>query len=239
MAETAKWSVRVRVERDDSRAMSPHLLQALRPGVRTISHAVEDLDDPDGPSTITMEVSAPTADTARVLVQHLLGEVRAGAGLPVEESQLLWVAPLADTPESSYRFREQADELLDGEQYELAVVAAQIHVELHMTTLLHRFAERGGGAFAQGLLASRLEWNATQPWQRDLLEHLLGRSPAHDFNKEKWKAYKLHVERRNAIVHRGQAVDRESALDSLEAVDAFWTWLNDAALHALKNGDGG
>lgn len=164
-------------------------------------------------------------------MQHLLGEVRAKAGLCVEESQLLWVAPLAATPESSYRFREQAADLFDDGRYELAVVAAQIHLELHMTTLLQRFAERDDGTFAHGLLSSRLEWNATQPWQRDLLEHLTERGPTRDFDQ--WKAYVAHVERRNAIVHRGQAVDRTAARESLEAVDAFWTWLNDAALTAL------
>jgi hypothetical protein len=155
MAETAKWSVRVRVKRDESRAMGPQLRQALTSDVHAIIHSTEDLEDPEGPSTITIEVSAPAADAARVRVQHLLGEVRARAGLPVEESQLLWVAPLADTHESSHRFREQADELLHSERYEMAVVAAQIHLELHIATLLQRFAERDHGAVAEGLLASR------------------------------------------------------------------------------------
>lgn len=226
------WSVRVLVEPGESTAMSGELHHAFTSDVRRLRHSPADSDDFNGPSTITLEIRAPSANAARITAQHLLGEVRRHAGIPVAESRIVWVAPLAPELESSHRFLEAAEELLDGEQYELAVVAAQIHIELHLSTLLRMLVAADESPVARALMASRIEWTQTQPWQRDLFEHLLSVSLPKAFPE--WKGYIAHVERRNAIVHRGQVVDRESAKESLQVVSEFWRWLNEAASRSME-----
>lgn len=212
--------------------MGNHLFALYPSDVHALTHALADPDDADGPNVVTMELRASSADEARIRVQHLLGQVRAKAGLPVIESELLWVAPLAPGPESSVRFLEQAEELLRSERYELAVVAVHIHLELHVSTLLRMLVGSDESKVAEGLLNSRVEWTHAQAWQRDLFEHLIGRSVSKDFPG--WKRYATHVERRNAIVHRGQAVDLQAARESLDVVTELWRWLNDAALEAMR-----
>jgi hypothetical protein len=48
-----------------------------------------------------------------------------------------------------------------------------------------------------------------------------------------WGDYKdAHLQRRNAVVHRGQEIDADSAKASIDTVSALWLWLNDAATRA-------
>jgi hypothetical protein len=167
---------------------------------------------------LTLEVRASSADAARLAARELVTRVHAAAGLLVDELQVLWVAPLDLGHESSHRFLDEARDLFDEERFELAVVAAQIHLELHLVTWLRMFAAADPSAFGAALLASRIEWTQMQPWQRDLFEQLIGRNLSKDFPE--WKRYDTHVRRRNAVVHQGQTVDRESAADSIVVVSS-------------------
>ena len=234
MSPVSEWSIRVQAERSEiAELSSQHAL--LRSELRSAVFALNP-EDPEGPCTITVELRATSADHARVLTQHMLGEMRRAAGLSLVQMPVLWVAPLNDHPVSSHRFLAQAKDLFESEDYDLAVVAAQIHVETHMATLLRMLVEADPSPVAEALLSSRVEWTLMQSWQRDLLDALIGRPIAKSFPG--WKAYGVHVQRRNAIVHGGQVVDRRAAADSLAAAQAMWEWINAAALAALAGARG-
>ncbi len=40
-----------------------------------------------------------------------------------------------------------------------------------------------------------------------------------------WPAYKLHLERRNAVVHKGVSIGKQEAQDSINTVQSFWAEL--------------
>ena len=193
-------------------------------------HALDRSVEADG-DILTVDIRAQSARAARIMVQHRIGEALSDAGLARRAPDVVWVAPLDVSDESSHRFMEQARGLLEAEDFELAIVAAQIHLEMHVATLLRRFVEADDSPLGRALVASNTEWTASQSWQRSFLEQLLGRRVSKDFPG--WKRYQAHLERRNDVVHRGQAVDQTSAEESLEVVEAFWEWLNNEALRAL------
>ena len=225
--EPSHWSVRVRVESPNLDPMV-YFNAFRRVGMR--GGRVASLGLEEGPlssaSAVTIDLPAADAVTARVTVLDVLGRVAPGI-----EVSILWVAPLGPDLESSHRFLEQAQELFHTEQYELAVVAAQIHLETHISTLLRRFVEADSSHVGRSLAETRTEWTFAQAWQRDLFEKLLGLRLSTAFDG--WKHYTNHLEVRNAVAHRGQTVDQQAARESLKVVEEFWIWINDAALTAL------
>lgn len=231
--ETPYWSVRARLEPGDRSHPESYSSRFRDVGMRTLTVAlVEPGDDGSLAAThVTVEVPAEDAGHARATVVGVLDEIRTSEGLPREDVSVLWVAPLAPGAESSLRFLDQARELFDAGQHELAIVAAQIHLETHVSTLLRQFVEADTSRLGHALLSADTEWTFSQGWQRSLFESFLGVRPSKDFPD--WKQYDAHRTRRNAVVHRGQVVDQQAARESLEVVDRFWVWLNEAALTAL------
>jgi hypothetical protein len=57
----------------------------------------------------TVDIRAQSARAARIMVQHRIGEALSNAGLARRAPDVLWVAPLDASHESSHRFMEQAD----------------------------------------------------------------------------------------------------------------------------------
>jgi hypothetical protein len=181
------------------------------------------------PASLTLELQARNAQDARVLAQHKLGELRRRAGIPVRQAPVVWVARLADGHASSLRFLEQAKELLEAESFELAVAAAQIHLELQVRVLVEMIAERTGSLLLAAVIGKQARWAPHERWLRPVLEALLGVKMT---DCEAWTPYEAHVARRNGVVHAGQEIDADSAKASLDTVSALWLWLNDAATAA-------
>jgi hypothetical protein len=141
-----------------------------------------------------------------------------------------WVAPLRNDDANSHRFLEQAKELFDEERYELAVVAAQVHLELQIRTLLERVAESGAPGWAKRLVKLR-PWAAlgrSDP-AKGVVEALLGIDP---IERPEWPEIAAHFQRRHGVVHEGQRIERGDAYRSIAAVQSFWTRLSDAARQA-------
>jgi hypothetical protein len=178
---------------------------------------------------ITFVLSAQQPEEAERLAQSLAYNMRNDADsatpLPVA-----WVAPLRKDDPDSHRFLEQAKELFDEERYDLAVVAAQVHLELQIRTLLERVAERGAPGWAKRLVKLR-PWAAlgrSDP-AKGVVEALLGIDPS---DTPEWPEIAAHFQRRHGVVHEGQQIERGDAFRSIAAVQSFWARLADAARQA-------
>lgn len=164
--------------------------------------------DDGEPPTVTMEVDALNEQEARVLGQHLVGEAQAAAREARRETIVVWVAPLADGDKSSLRFLGRAKELIEDEDFDLAVVAIQIHLEVQVSTLIRR-AARSDPCRKVSLLVGEGDrgWAPqTQSAQR-VLEALFGIKVT---TFPRWREYTVHLKRRNDVVHAGASRWTES-----------------------------
>jgi hypothetical protein len=223
------WSVRLASDERDNGLLSGAGIEGVWQGVRKLSLTGGVLEGEE-PASVTFELEAQDADEARVLAQHKLGELRRSVGVEVREAPVVWIARLADEAESSLRYLEQAKELLDEERFELAVVAVQIHLEVHVRVLVEMIAEASSSPLLRTVISGQRNWAPHERWLQPILEVLLGVKLA---DCPFWIEYKdAHVQRRNAVVHRGQEIDAGSAKASLDTVSKFWLWLNEVATAA-------
>jgi hypothetical protein len=220
------WSVRLVVEDDDARPMSGACSWALSDDVPRISVGGPSPGEEDEQAHFTVELRASSADAAEDHAQALASRVRRAARLPDAVLPVAWVAPLLDDDVSSHRFLDEAITLLESEQFEMAVVAAHVHFELQVRTLLRRALERDVQRWAERLLKTRGVATLGNDQSLATVELLLGddvtQAPA-------WPAFKAHLARRNGIVHEGQVVGRKEAAASIAVVRELWIRLSDAA----------
>ena len=139
------------------------------------------------------------------------------------------MAPLVHSPESSHRFLRRAKDLISDEEFDLAVVAAQIHLEVQVTTLVRQAIEPDPSPLIKVLMARERGWPPQHEASQRVLEALFGVKVT---AFPGWQDYKTHVKRRNDVVHAGASIDRESAEASLQAVSRLWLWLNENAQRA-------
>jgi hypothetical protein len=224
-----RWSVRLVLDDGEAGPISRVLIPELEAGIdqAVLPRAIgRDVSDDGEPDTITFDVTASTAQDARVLAQHRLGEMRRRAGVRVRESEVVWVARLSDDPNAdSLRFLGIAKQLAEGEDPEMAVVAAQTHLEVQVRILVEMTREAEPSPVLDAI-AGRLKWAPHDPWLRPILEHLYGVKMD---DCHAWSAYNAHVTRRNHVIHRGQSIDDTGAKESIDAVSALWEWLNNIA----------
>lgn len=237
LMRTTRWSVRLAVEPQESGPISLMLHQAWRPELRRIS-----LGGPAGSydgeaDVVTFELEAQDARHARIVAQHILGEVFRAARLPTRQAEVVWVTPLLPSHASSHRFREYARDLVESEDgYDLAVVAAQIHLELQVKILIERIAESDPSPLVGAVVGQRHTWAPHDRWIRAILRALLG-APVTSYPR--WRAYEAHVARRNDIAHRGQEVDLIAAQESIDVAEDLWLWLNALASGVMPVSGGG
>jgi hypothetical protein len=219
-----KWSVRLMLEPEQARAITAEepLLAPLRfGGVHGMAvGGYHDAEEGDGP-WVTVDVEANNWYGARALAQHLVGLAFEAAQLRPRELPVAWVAPLADHDASSLRFLDQAEELLEQDMPDVAVVVAQMHLDAHIHTLVARAAAQDPSPVTQAAVRSR-QWSLTRPAGRPLLEALINI----DFTAfPRWQDFRPHVERRNQIAHGGAGVVAELARESIDLVRQLWLWV--------------
>ncbi len=221
------WSVRFAVETVDAGPISGVMQAAMGEGVRSIQiHEPPLQEGDDEPDAFTLELEAATAEDARQVAREKLADLRARAELPSLDSAVLWVARLSDEPASSLRFLAKSEDLVRDEEYALAVVAAQIHLEVQVRILVESVAEVSASPVLEAVIARQSRWAPHERWLQPILEALFEIRFA---DCPSWGAYKdHHITRRNHVVHEGQEVDRAAAVASIEVVSAVWLWLNEA-----------
>lgn len=224
------WSVRFAENEADARALSPSSVAqvAFAAEVHGIKFSRPSNDDPGEPSTITFEIDAIDGNDARLRAQHLLLKAKRAAGLKEELSPVVWVALLSGRggSDSGHRFLEAAEELIVDGRYDLAVVAAQVHLEAHVAALVKATMASEPSELVRAVYERQRGWAPHSQAARSLLELLLGLR-MEEFPR--WADYKAHVRRRNDVVHEGQAVDVDSAKTSVSIALDFWLWINRAA----------
>lgn len=223
------WSVAFVIDEVDARPLSrQEVFEIMHPdGVRSISIGPSGLDEPEEVASLKLELQAPSAVGAQQRAENLLLQARRAVGLLDVIPSVAWVTPLADDYSSSARFLEKAEALLEDEdEQDMAVVAAQIHLEVQVQTLLATAAENHGPEWVSVLLNSRglgnLNNKLTQSLILALLEVDIKQLP-------QWEAYKRHNVLRNAVVHEGQDVEPEEARSSVTTVRAICIHLANAA----------
>jgi hypothetical protein len=234
------WSIAFVTSDADSIALSQHgAFDVMHTeAVRALSNGLSGVGESEDVASVKLEVKAASAAEAKATAENLLSAGRRVAGLPPEVPTVAWVTPLKDDDASSVRFLEKAEWHLDDEdEADMVVVAAQIHLEIQVRTLIERAAEKDGPEWVGVLMNRRGLGNLNSEQVKDLLRALLGVeiSDAPD-----WKDYKAHNVRRNAIVHEGQSVEPSEARASVKVVRALCIYLADAALRkATKRTDEG
>ncbi len=221
---TPKWSVRLAVDERDLEPISRVLQQAFTSEVHSLTFSGPVGASDEGADVITFELEAVDARTARILAQHLLGKMRRAAGLKAHEAPVVWVAPMLPTGSSSHRFLDRARELLESEDgHDLAIVAAQIHLEIQVKILVERAVASDSSLLTAALVDQRHSWAPHDRWIRPILQALFGIRVT---DYPRWNDYQAHLARRNDVAHRGQEVDRAAAQESIEVVEHFWLWVN-------------
>jgi hypothetical protein len=126
------------------------------------------------------------------------------------------------------RFLEKAEELLDDEdEADMAVVAAQIHLEVQVRALIEHAAEGDGPDWIDVLMQTRGLGNLNNKQIQELIQALLRFDVT---SAPEWKNYKRHNVRRNAIVHEGQDVEPNEAVESVETIRDLCQRMAEAAL---------
>jgi hypothetical protein len=221
MAVSEKWSVRLLLDEKAARAMS-EWGWPVHESVRAMTIGGYNGDGLDDSPFVTFELQADGPDAAEGLARRLLDVACKAVGIEAPRSTVVWVAPLRDEQPSSHRFLELAKDLFVNEHYDLAIVAAQIHLELQVRLLMKRASDRLGTAWAKrltkntrvGMLSNDVSTAAAELlFEIDVTQASL------------WPAYTAHLNRRNAVVHEGKAMDKKAAQESINIVQALWAEL--------------
>jgi hypothetical protein len=190
----------------------------------------------DEPQTVTIEFEALDGNEARIRALHMFDRAQAIARSTPRGSSVVWVAPAQDAEESSLRFLGRARELFEEDDYALAVVVAQIHLETQVATLTRLVLDDDPSPLVRVVVKNDRGWAPHDQFGRKVLEAVLAVKMT-DFPG--WSDYMTHIARRNDVAHGGASVDRESAERSLQVASDLWLWLNEAAQQAdnLRRGE--
>ncbi len=125
---------------------------------------------------------------------------------------------------------DEAEGHLATERYEWALIRAQTACEMYARLALDRIAhdlpEDAGKGYRLFRRVTLLDSS-----DRALFRALTGKAIG---AQEWWTSYRLHVERRNDIVHAGLSVSENEALASLEATRSFMRFLEEQWTHAAR-----
>ncbi len=161
-------------------------------------------------------------DDAEQIARSVLGAAWKAAGFEPRHVDVVWVAPMRADELSTNRFLEQARDPLNGERYELAIVAAQIHFEMQVRLLMERAAKRNGETWAKRLIKNSRAAMLANDVSKATAELLL----QIDVTKQSfWPAYTVHLARRNAVVHEGKTMGKQEAQESINTVESMWAEL--------------
>lgn len=183
-----------------------------------------DIDGVPVAAKVQIEVEAPTVTSAGQEAQQIYADLRSHAGLPEIGEQpsaaIMSLNPLVTFGMDQTRFFMLAEEMYDGGHYDFTVVAAQTACELLMEGAIQfavsRHATERLAQVIPDLLTSytMLDQRGQKVWKAVTGRNI--REP-----KSVWEGYRAHVERRNALIHKGARVSREEAAQSLGATRDF------------------
>lgn len=216
------WQVHFALVPDEKAAVqqtAPLVVPAERFEIRT-----ELTEQGEGEITLGLRVHAKTSEEATQEAEHLVRKIRAAAGLNSGIAATLgYLSPWWRETSRASELGREAQELLKQGRHDLAVIRIQTANEMHIRRAIERLLhDHHRQAIADRLIRGAATLIDQQ--QQALLHMLTGE---HVQQTEWWRRYKEHVQRRNAIVHKGLAVNREDAAASIEASLDLRRWLLD------------
>jgi hypothetical protein len=186
-----------------ARVVGPHDYMVVRPW-----------HEGEGPSTVHIDVGADSPDAAARRATELYREMRRVAQLPPDAARVITVARVAGVTPVADKFTIEAEDMLEQRRYGLAVVAAQVHCEMHTREAITAAAARRGGTLSALSPEMVRSWALMDSLGPRIFEALIGVRVS---SAECWSDYKAHVARRNAVVHRGTAISEREAQESIDA----------------------
>jgi hypothetical protein len=216
------WSVGVVVDDAEARHLSENSV-ALYIMEASQGHSLRfSLPPADGETDVENLRLEVAAESARAAVDRVLGIVyraRKGANLPDRVVPVAWVAPLGAL-EGGESYLDQAEDLIDGEHFGLAIVSAEVHLESQAKTMIELAVRRQAPSLEEVLLDQhRYNTMISHPAGQKMIEKFLGVKVT---QFAEWEPYRAHLGRRNEVVHSGKSFGREEAADSVAAVRAIW-----------------
>jgi hypothetical protein len=223
MSDQDPWRVHI--------ALDPYEVSALQVAMLAVPRERWEVRLPhieeDALPALLMDVRAPSRESAEREAERLYARARAHAGLQSGPALILGALTPMFAAAPHDRLIDDADLLIEIERFDWAVVRAQTACETYAVLALDHIAE---GRAGEGKRGSDLFRAVTLSDRRDraLLRELTGvRIGCEGW----WANYRLHVERRNAIVHTALSVSEQQALDSLAAARSFIAFLQERWVH--------
>jgi hypothetical protein len=182
------------------------------------------------PSTISITVRSPNGKEAMAAAIDSYRGLRETARLSeASELQISMVARVGGVPQDADEHIFEAVKMKDQQRFELAVVEAQTHFEMHVRENMKLAAEHHGRPLLKLTLQHR-SWSLMDESGRQLFEALVEVPPS-DF--ERWEEYRAHVQRRNNAVHRGTRITAHDAESSIDIVVHMVRFVERATYEAL------
>jgi hypothetical protein len=227
-AQPLPYWISVAVPDEDAGAVERALdARRSRPGWNFASLATK--DPSDGFAELQYEVVAETDDGALRRGLENYRELRVDAGLPPHDPPYASLQPPwpGRQPHSPDQARlERAEGLLERGDWDLAIVVAQVAVEVLVAQVisdrLQAIADHLEGNklptlrtnLTRNVKTYSLNDDATRELWDDLMEDTIKRADV-------WPEYKDHVKRRHGVVHSGVEVTQVQATASLAAARAM------------------
>lgn len=125
----------------------------------------------------------------------------------------------------------EAERLLIERRFETATIEAQLYFEMRVREEVEVIGSLHGSV-ALGLLRLQRSWSLMELNAVQAYTMLFGERPT---QFDGWKCYRAHVERRNAIAHRGLIASEQDATASVAVIKDFNQHLNELVGGALEN----
>jgi hypothetical protein len=217
------------IREDESTALDWGTLRVVGPRRYEVGHSLTDAAVP----VLRIQL-ASTGEEARTAATALYAEIRDRARLPVDlEPIIRLVARVAGVPVDADEHLFEAQRLRDENRFELAVIEAQTFAEMHLRYYMELVASHHSDALLS-LTQANGKWSLLERPAQQLFAILLDRAPT---TFPDWADYRLHVERRNEIAHRGLRATRADADTSIAAVTRLRFFVEAAATEAIEKLD--
>jgi hypothetical protein len=225
------WSVGVVIDDVELRSLSggsiaETMLEAS--GGNSLKFSLSPEDDETGIETLRMEVTAESAQDAEGRALNIVYAARRGARLPDRIVPIAWVSPVSALQRGE-NYLDQANDLLDEEQFGLCIVAAEIHLESQAKTMIELAIKRVAPSMEEVFLQHRNNTQISHSAGQSMIKRFIGVNVR---QLPEWQSYRAHLLRRNEVVHSGMSFGEQEATDSIATVRSIWLHLADAARQA-------
>lgn len=185
---------------------------------------------PGGNPSLGIYVEALDDDEAQAKAEELYAQMRTEGGLPPAGPRVTGLFWGTDKHPLWRQHFDEAQDLLDQQRHEMAVVTAQVACEIEIRAAVVEVANAPAGSLAQIAIKSPRSYSLIDQRAQAIFKALLGQDPK---QQPFWRDYQDHVARRNNVLHAGARVTREDARSSILAAEEMVAWVQSARQSAF------